>query len=73
MEIYLNVIYFGNSCFGIEDASQFYFSKTTEQLTIEESAMLAGLIKSPKLYSPIENYDVCLKRRNLVLNQMQNL
>ena len=71
LEIYLNVIYFGNSCFGIEDASQFYFSKTTEQLTIEESAMLAGLIKSPKLYSPIENYDVCLKRRNLVLNQMQ--
>ena len=71
LETYLNVIYFGNSCFGIENASNFYFDKSTSDLDIAESAMLAGIIKSPKLYSPILNPQNCIKRRNLVLNQMQ--
>lgn len=71
LEIYLNVIYFGNSCFGLEDASSFYFNKTANSLTIAESATLAGLIKSPKLYNPLTNKENCLNRRNLVINQMQ--
>ena len=59
MEAYLNVIYFGNSCFGIENASNFYFDKSASELDIVESAMLAGIIKSPKLYSPILHENDC--------------
>lgn len=70
METYLNVIYFGNSCFGIESASEYYFDKNASDLTIAESALLAGLIKSPKLYSPILNPNASLNRRNLVISQM---
>ena len=71
LEIYLNVIYFGNSCFGIEEASTFYFEKSTKDLDIAESATLAGIIKSPKIYNPISNYDKCISRRNFVLAQMK--
>ena len=70
LELYLNVIYFGNNCYGIENASNYYFSKDAKDLTLEESAMLAGLIKSPAKYSPIKNYDNALSRRNLVLKEM---
>ncbi len=71
LEIYLNVIYFGNSCFGIEEASNFYFEKSAKDLNIAESATLAGIIKSPKIYNPISNYENCISRRNLVLAQMK--
>lgn len=71
LETYLNVIYFGNGCFGIEDASNFYFNKKASDLNIAESACLAGIIKSPKLYSPTENMENCLNRRNLVLKLMK--
>lgn len=71
LEIYLNVIYFGNSCFGIEEASNFYFEKSAKDLNIAESATLAGIIKSPKIYNPISNYNNCVSRRNLVLAQMK--
>lgn len=70
LETYLNAIYFGNGAYGIDNASKIYFNKPASMLTIEESAMLAGMIKSPKKYSPILNYENCLKRRNLVLNEM---
>lgn len=71
LEFYLNKIYFGNNCYGIESASNYYFSKSAKDLTLEESCTLAGIIKSPARYSPIKNYDNCLKRRNLVLSQMK--
>ncbi len=71
LENYLNVIYFGNNIYGIENASQFYFSKSTNELNLEESALLAGIIKSPANYCPINNTENCLKRRNLVLSEMQ--
>ncbi len=70
MENYLNVIYFGNNSYGLEQASKNYFNKNACDLTISESATLAGLIKSPKTYSPIYNKENCLKRRNLVLREM---
>lgn len=72
LEFYLNKIYFGNNCYGIESASNYYFSKSTKDLTLEESCLLAGLIKSPAKYSPIKNKENCLKRRNIVLNEMHN-
>lgn len=70
LEMYLNIIYFGNNCYGIENASNYYFSKTTKELTLAESALLAGMIKSPSKYSPIKNYNNAISRRNLVLSQM---
>lgn len=70
MSAYLNAIYFGNGAFGIGSASQRYFSKDARDLTLPESAVLAGIIKSPKKYSPTTNPKACLERRNLVLKEM---
>ncbi len=70
LETYLNAIYFGNGAYGLDNASKVYFNKCAKDLTVSESATLAGIIKSPKAYSPIYNYDNCLKRRNLVLKEM---
>lgn len=67
---YLNAIYFGSGAFGINQASQRYFSKEIEDLNLSECATLAGIIKSPKKYSPILNYDNSIKRRNIVLKEM---
>lgn len=72
LEMYLNVIYFGNSCYGIENASQFYFNKKAKDLTINESAILAGIIKSPYNYSPLTNNKDITTRKNFVLKQMLN-
>lgn len=71
MEMYLNVIYFGDGCYGINEASKHYFGKSASELDIVESATLAGIIKSPYTYSPIYNQENCLNRRNLVLSEMQ--
>lgn len=70
LEDYLNVIYFGNNCYGISSATRYYFSKECKDLTLPESATLAGMIKAPNKYSPISNPNLCLKRRNLVLQEM---
>ncbi len=71
LECYLNVIYFGNNCYGIESASNFYFNKSAEYLSLSESCTLAGMIKSPNKYSPISHPENATKRRNLVLEEME--
>lgn len=71
LQSYLNVIFFGNNCYGLEEASHYYFNKPASQLDIAQSAALAGLIKSPTKYSPIHNPNNCQKRRNLVLSEME--
>ena len=71
LEFYLNIIYFGNNCYGLESASNFYFNKDAKNLSLNESALLAGLIKSPNKYSPISHKENALKRRNLVLKEME--
>ncbi len=71
MEMYLNVIYFGDGCYGINEASKHYFNKNASELDVAESATLAGIIKSPYTYSPIYNEQNCTNRRNLVLKEMQ--
>lgn len=71
LENYLNIIYFGSNCYGLENASEYYFSKSAKDLSISESAMLAGLIKSPNFYSPVKQYERCLIRRNVVLKEMK--
>ena len=70
LEMYLNTIYFGSNCYGITSASKHYFNKSTKDLTLNESAALAGLIKAPSTYSPYKNLSKCNKRKNLVLNEM---
>lgn len=72
LNLYLNNIYFGENCYGIKNASKRYFDKNPNELTISESAMLAGIIKAPSKYNPIANYDLAIKRRNLVLDLMKN-
>ncbi len=57
VNMYLNSIYFGSNAYGIENASNIYFNKSAKDLTINESAILAGIIKSPRLYSP--KYNMC--------------
>lgn len=70
LEMYLNTIYFGDNCYGITSASDYYFGKKPEELTLNEGAILAGLIKAPATYSPLRNFNKCISRKNLVLQQM---
>lgn len=69
-ETYLNTIYFGNGAYGIGNASKTFFDKEPSELTLAESCILAGCIKSPNTYSPINNYDKAISRKNLVLKEM---
>ena len=68
---YLNQIYFGEGKWGLQNAAQLYFGKSAEKLTLEESALLAGLPKAPTIYSPLKNKQKSLERRNLVLSLMK--
>ncbi|MFA5905980.1 MAG: transglycosylase domain-containing protein, partial [Desulfobacula sp.] len=75
LEMYLNEIYFGQegsvSINGIGEAARFFFDKSASDLSVSESAILAGLIKAPNMYSPHKNPDRCLGRRNDVLDAMR--
>lgn len=71
LEKYLNTIYFGNGCYGITSASNFYFNKSPELLDINEGATLAAIIKAPSYYSPLSNIDKTTTRKNLVLSEMK--
>ena len=70
IEKYLNTIYFGDNCYGISSAARHYFNKTTEELDINESAALAGIIKAPSNYSPFINIEKCNDRKNIILKEM---
>lgn len=70
LEMYLNRIYFGKGFYGIQAASRGYFDKDVSELNIEESATLAGLIKSPNRLSPLNRPDESIKSRNYVLERM---
>lgn len=70
LEMYLNTIYFGHNCFGLQSAAEFYFGKPASELDLEQSAALVGLLTSPNNYSPFKNPEKCLARRNTVLKSM---
>ncbi len=70
LEMYLNTIYFGRNSYGIENASNVYFDKPAKDLTVSQSAVLAGLIKAPNVYAPDKHIDKCKDRRNVVLKLM---
>ena len=68
--LYANQIYLGHGVYGFEAGANYYFSKKARDLNLEEAAVLAGLPKAPNAYSPINNPDRALHRRNLVINNM---
>ena len=70
LELYLNKVYFGDGLYGIEAASRGYFGKPASDLTVDEAALLAGLIQSPSSYAPTVNLDRAVARRNIVLQTM---
>ena len=70
--LYANQIYLGSGMYGFEAASEFYFSKHAKDLTLTEAALLAGLPKGPAAYSPLLNPDKAIRRRNLVLSEMES-
>ena len=73
LEFYCNVIYMGHGVYGVESAAQLYFGKTVSELTLSESATIAGIIRSPGNYSPYVSLDRATTRRDIVLNRMTEL
>lgn len=70
LEMYLNKSYFGNGVWGIQDASLKYFGKNASEVTVDEAAVLVGMLKGPSIYNPIDSMDNALNRRNTVLSVM---
>lgn len=70
LEMYLNQIYFGHSAYGVETAALTFFDKTVSELTLPESAFLAGLPKAPATYSPYKHYALAKQRQEHVLGRM---
>ena len=67
---YLNTVYFGHGAYGIKAAAQTYFNKDISEISINEAALLAGLLKAPSRYDPFRNYSQSLRRSYLVLDRM---
>ena len=70
LELYLNKVYFGDGLYGVEAAARGYFGKSAGTLSVDEAALLAGLIQSPSSYAPTVNMDRAVARRNIVLQTM---
>ena len=68
--MYLNNAYFGNGVWGIEDASKKYFGVSASQLSLDQSAVLAGMLKGPEIYNPLYSVENATNRRNTVLQNM---
>ncbi|MDE6275037.1 MAG: transglycosylase domain-containing protein [Clostridia bacterium] len=71
MEYYLNMLYFGSGEYGVKNASLRFFDKSLDELNALECAMLAGIVKSPTKYNPINNYDNSIERARIVLKLMR--
>lgn len=71
MDMYLNSIFFGSGAYGVKAASETFFSKEPADLTVEEAALLVGMVNKPTRYNPVLNPDYSLQRRNFVIGQME--
>lgn len=71
VDMYLNAVFFGSNSYGIQSASSLFFGKKPSELSVEESAVLVGMINKPTRYNPAINPDLALGRRNLVLSRMK--
>src|SRR3989338_2416706 len=70
LEMYLNQVYLGHNAYGIESAANLYFGKHAAELNLAESAIIAGLIPGPELYSPYRNFKSAKKRQIFVINKL---
>ena len=73
LELYMNQIYLGQRSFGFASAAQIYFGKDIREISIAESAMLAGLPKAPSAYNPVVNYRRAKIRQEYILQRMRDL
>lgn len=73
LELYLNQVYWGHNSYGIESASQMYFGKKSQNLTLAEAAGLVGMLKGPELFSPFRYFDRFKRRQRVVLKRMETL
>ncbi|MFJ9415285.1 transglycosylase domain-containing protein [Streptomyces sp. NPDC101227] len=73
LQNYLNITFFGQQAYGIEAASQRYFSKPAKDLKLEEAALLAGIVQSPSRYDPVNDPQEATRRRNVVLQRMADV
>lgn len=71
LELYLNKVYFGGGAYGIDSASRKFFSHPATDLSVAESAIIAGLVKAPSRYSPTADVDAAVSRANVVLRLMR--
>ncbi len=69
--MYLNTVFFGHNAYGIKSAARTFFNKIPDSLNLQEAALMAGVVNAPTRYSPILHPKTALKRRNLVLEQME--
>ena len=70
IEMYLNIYDFGYNADGVQSASKIFFNKKPEDLRIEESAILIGMLQNSSLYNPVRRPELVIKRRNIVFRQM---
>jgi len=73
LELYMNEVYFGRGVYGIGTAAEYYFGTNVRNLTLPQAAMLAGLISSPETYSPVNDKEAAIARRNVVIARMEAL
>lgn len=71
LELYLNEVYFGHGIHGVGTAANYFFGKNVDELTVDEGAMLAGMIKAPNTYSPYKDIELAKARRNVALAQLE--
>ena len=72
MEFYVNTNFYGNNCYGIETASQYYFGKSAKDLTLAESALFVGMSNNASVYNPKKNLESTIEKQHFVLKQMLN-
>ena len=72
LDLYLNRVYFGSGAYGVEAAAQRYFGKSARNVTLQEAALLAGLVKSPSKLAPTRNFDAAERRAQIVLAAMSD-
>ena len=70
LAMYLNTVSYGHNAYGIRSAAKTFFDKTPKELTVEEAALMAGVVNAPTRYSPVRNPERSKQRRDLVLSQM---
>jgi penicillin-binding protein 1A len=73
LELYLNMVYFGDGCTGIETAAEHYFGKDAKDLTLSEAALLAGVLPAPSVRAPTVDMDAALKARDVVLGKLLSI